>query len=359
MLYTYQGAAIPENWVHEWLVEMLVALLDAIDAGNEPAIWEACVPAARPELRRRTGIRDKRADLIAPLRAISIVERAAIRDAIASQNNIPAVLDGATPCPTVAAFPQQVREPLLKFFKAGFNLIGSLDVRHSHYQAVYDVSPLKVCPFCGTEIMMIPPPLSDDEDAPNQDLDHYLPVSIYPLAGSNLHNLVPMGSTCNSRFKKAKDIIRKADGTLRPVFDPFGPVASEISLAGSQFPPAVDNPEPVWQVTLAGGERADTWDAVWDIKRRLREDVISKRATRWLERAVRVADRRGARPANKAQLVQWVYDSLEDAIEERHEVHGAAQVAFFEFLQERLNTDGRERDFELFLLGLFDTALAA
>ncbi|MEA1940733.1 MAG: hypothetical protein U9P68_00655 [Pseudomonadota bacterium] len=359
MLYTYQGAAIPENWVHEWLVEMLTELLDAADAGNEPEEWKDCVPAAPPNLIRRRSVRDRRAALIAPLGALTVAERTALRDAIVAQNNIPAVLNGMTACPLVTAFPEAVRDPLVEYFKAGFNLLGSLEIRQNHYQAIFEVMPLPVCPFCGTEIMTIPPPLSEDEGAPNQDLDHYIPVSIYPLAGSNLHNLVPMGSTCNSRFKKAKDIIRKADGTLRAAFDPFGPAASVISLSGSEFPPAVDDPEAVWQVTLDGGDRADTWDAVWDIKRRLREDVISVRANRWLDRAVRVADRRGARPRNRAQLVQWVEDSLEDATEERYDVNGAAQVAFFEFLLERLNADGPEQDFELFLLGLFDTALAA
>ncbi|WP_440958650.1 hypothetical protein ACFELO_00660 [Oceanicaulis sp. LC35] len=358
MLYTYQGAAIPENWVHEWLVDMLTELLDAIDAGNEPAEWKDCVPVGRPNLVRRLSIRDTRADLIRPLSEISEAERSTLRDAIVAQNNIPAVLNGMTACPLVSEFPEAVRKPFIEYFKAGFNLIGSLDVRQSHYQAIFDSMPVPVCPFCGTEIMTIPRILSEDENAPNQDLDHYIPISLYPLAGSNLHNLVPMGSTCNSRFKKAQDIIRKADGRLRPAFDPFGPVASEISLAGSRFPAAVDAAAPDWQITLSGGDQANTWDAVWDIKRRLREDVISPKANRWLENAAKVSNRLGVRPRNKAELIQWLERSLEAAQDDQHEVYGAAKVAFWEFLLEQLNTDGPEQDFELFLLGLFDSALA-
>lgn len=288
-----------------------------------------------------------------------MAERALIREAIATQNNIPAVLDGATPCPLVTTFPQVLREPLIKYFKAGFNLIGSLDIRQSHYQAVYDVSPRNVCPFCGMETMKIPPQLSEDEDAPNQDLDHYLPISIYPLAGSNLKNLVPMGKDCNSTFKIAADLLRREDGVRRAAFDPFAAPFSSIDLAGSQLPGPIENPRPVWRVNLSGGDPSKTWDEVWKIKRRLKDDVYSVYANPWLINMASAATRRGIKPQDRNGLIALLLQSRDDAADEAQELNGAAKLAFFEFLLAKVVADDPGENLEEFLMALFEHAIAA
>ena len=83
-----------------------------------------------------------------------------------------------------------------------------------------------MCPFCGCEYF-------DAPGAPREDLDHYLPKSLYPFAAANLRNLVPMGMKCNERYKLAQDILRDAAGVRRRSFDPYAERQIKVILDNS------------------------------------------------------------------------------------------------------------------------------
>ncbi len=64
-------------------------------------------------------------------------------------------------------------------------------------------SKVKVCPYCNSAFI-----LNYQKDKNNKstaDLDHYYPRSRYPFFAVNLWNLIPVCSTCNSRFKAQYD----------------------------------------------------------------------------------------------------------------------------------------------------------
>jgi len=357
-LFTYDEAAIADNWVHDWLTAMLLGLLDAADEGAPPPTWRACIPPEKPELEARRSIRDRRAALIDPIGAEPQEGRDAIRLAVASHNNIPAVFDGAT-CPRKSELPEPVRELLVDYFRAGFKLLDPLGVRAQHYEQVFAANPSNVCPFCGSETMKIPPPLSEDPNAPNQDLDHYLAITLYPAAGSNLRNLVPMGSECNSRFKKALDVIRKPSGDRRTPFDPFGDGHGGISLAGSQIPGPIGNAAPVWTVNLEGGAAAETWDEVWDIRRRIKEDVLQSQYKDWLEEIAITARVWNSIPADRQGLVQLLERNLAAAGALEFHQNGKAKIAFIRFLLDELMAAGESADLENYMMSIFGILRAA
>jgi hypothetical protein len=133
-----------------------------------------------------------------------------------------------------------------------------------------------VCPFCGCEYF-------DAPGAPREDLDHYLPQSLYPFAAANLRNLVPMGMKCNERYKQAQDILRDAAGIRRRSFDPYADRQIKVTLDKSIPFGGADGQTPDWRIDFDPDcEECTTWDNVFHIRERIKRDVLDPSFRPWL-----------------------------------------------------------------------------
>lgn len=276
MLFCYSPAATAENWLHECLIAMITAALDAIDAGNKPTAWPQCIPPLyRDELKNRTALRGKIEAFAEAARQLATDERQAIREAIQKQNDFPANLSAKISCVPVDDLPSLVRKPAKDLGRAAFDLLTSLGVRDRHYEIIYKALPLRVCPFCGFEPF-------DAPGAPRHDLDHYILMSKYPFASANLKNLAPMGDRCNSAYKWQKDVLVDDAGAHRISFDPYGSKFASVSLAQSQlFGSEAFAPD--WIISVGQNDEAMTWDSVWRISERYRRDVLIPDVQGWLD----------------------------------------------------------------------------
>jgi len=146
---------------------------------------------------------------------------------------------------------------------------------------------IRVCPFCGLNKMK--PSGSINHNA----YDHYLPQRYYPFIGIQFNNLFPACHECNSDEKKDVDTLY--DGkTRRLVFYPYDtsydPDQLNVAINPKHlysvvdFKTLLDSIEWEFDITLAGAidERIKTWDSVFKIKRRFRENMLYYEDT-WFE----------------------------------------------------------------------------
>jgi hypothetical protein len=114
---------------------------------------------------------------------------------------------------------KEVLGPLMSFFYEGIFARAGVPppaageaklTRIAFLQAFWKTNPrLNVCPACDD-------PKPDTVDVtPTDDVDHFLPKSIYPFLALHPYNLVPICGTCNSSCKLAKDPLDHTDD------DPF------------------------------------------------------------------------------------------------------------------------------------------
>jgi hypothetical protein len=228
MLFGYSVAATAENWLHECLFEMVRSALTLMNAGGGAGNWPDCVPPAhKARLRNRATLRAKFESFCQAAKQVTQEERLQVLDALATQNNIPAVFDGTTVCLRNEDLPGAIRESTKDLFSIAFDILTGLKIRDRHYQIIYDRLPARVCPFCGIEPFEAP-------GLAREDLDHYLAISHYPFAGTNLRNLAPMGGKCNSAYKGVKDVLWDAAEHRRRCFDPYGAATAAVSLLNSR-----------------------------------------------------------------------------------------------------------------------------
>ena len=78
---------------------------------------------------------------------------------------------------------------------------------------------IRYCPYCNTETVgtaMLPGRIHVP------DIDHIFPKDNYPLLALSLYNLVPACNRCNSRFKKAQDMLKDWNGKgALPILHPY------------------------------------------------------------------------------------------------------------------------------------------
>ena len=78
---------------------------------------------------------------------------------------------------------------------------------------------VRYCPYCNAETVgtaMLPGRIHVP------DIDHIFPKDNYPLLALSLYNLVPACNRCNSRFKKAQDMLKDWNGKdALPVLHPY------------------------------------------------------------------------------------------------------------------------------------------
>lgn len=276
MLFNYPPEANDENWLHDCVTALVEGALEAIRDGAPVPAWPNCLPAPwRAQLERRTGVRDRYAALIQAAQVLTVAQLETALCAVSSQNNIPAVYDGVTECGDLSDLPAAFRQAALSLYKFAFKLLSDFGLRDAQYQKIYDHLPSKVCPFCGSEYF-------DAPGLPRHDLDHYIAISLYPFAGANLNNLVPMGDRCNSAYKKAENVLYNDAGGQRPAFDPYGTEVGALSLIGSQLFSPAGIQKPTWQIDLGANPASETWDDVWKIRVRFEKNVLDPSYEHWI-----------------------------------------------------------------------------
>ncbi|WP_196871466.1 hypothetical protein [Sphingobium sp. JAI105] len=264
---------------------MMLAGMDAIDAGRRPSAWPACLPPARRALlEQRTGLRSKLSSLLREYRRLSVAERPDVRAAILRQTELPNVFSDNAPCPTLASLPPSVRAPASALATYLFGQLSSLKegdgfLRDNQYGVIY-ASKIRFCPFCGLNYFRAP-------GAPRHALDHLLPISVYPFAAADLRNLPPACDECNSTYKRGIDILTGLGGLRRRCSDPYVGPTYRISLAGSEF--FKGNTVggfvlPRWDIAMIGDEqdRAETWNTVYQIKVRYARDILDADFLSWI-----------------------------------------------------------------------------
>ncbi len=276
MLNVYPIAATAENWVHDAVSGKVRTALEALNNGAAAPGWADNMHA---DLADRAALETRYNAFRKVAEGLSDRQRTKVLRALEDQNNIPAVFEGVAACPRIAAIPVKIRKPTADLFTAAFDALKSFKVRDRQYEAIFEGLPGKCCPFCGIEPFEAP-------GLAREDMDHYLPRSLYPFAGANLRNLAPMGGKCNRAYKQAVDVICDGTGQRRRCFDPYGQNRAEVSLLASRpFEGTGDGPFPLpaWQVDLLGdAESVATWDQVFQIRRRY-EGKVTAHFREWME----------------------------------------------------------------------------
>lgn len=324
MLFSYPIEALGYNWLNALAVQLMLAGMNAIDEGGQPAAWPGCLPEDRRDiLMRRTGLRSKLACLLEKYSQLSVAERPDVRDAIVRQTDLPNIFNDDAPCPTIDSLPQSIRESagaLAEYLFGQLTTIKEGDdfLRDNHYKAIY-ARNIRICPFCGLNYFRAP-------QAPRHALDHLLPISRYPFAAADFRNLPPACDECNSTYKRAIDVLIGNDGLRRRCCDPYVGPTYRITLEGSEFFNGTEiggYTLPRWNINIVGQEldRADTWNAVYQIKIRYTRDILDADFLSWIANYSRWFIREKGRDhdaaAVAAELPRYIEGVVQDGYADR------------------------------------------
>lgn len=309
MLYCYSLSATQENWLHESLCAMLRTIHESIRAGVEPFRWPDIIPhERRTVLERRRGLKSRLEAYRDGLRVLSSEDRDKVLATVEAQNRIPELLRGTAECESVSSLPDAMRTPICDLFRFAFDLLGDLGIRDRQYARLYPEMPDALCPFCGCEYF-------DAPTAPREALDHYLAVALYPFAGANLRNLVPMGPKCNSKYKLAQDILRSPSGQRRRSPDPYACTEIVISLSNSEPFGGSSRQLPMWVIELQpDSEHAATWEQVFHIRERYRRDVLDPSYPGWLREFRSWCRGRTETPKTQKELIEVIDRYVENKL---------------------------------------------
>lgn len=324
MLFSYPVQALGQNWLNDLAVGMVLAGMDAIDAGARPISWPECLPEARRNvLQQRTGLRAKLKSFLEGYSALTVGDRAIVRSVIERQTALPNVYNDNEPCPTIDALPQSIRALASALATYLFDQLSAIKegdgfLRDNQYKAIYATN-IRICPFCGLNYFRAP-------GAPRHALDHLLPISIYPFAAADLRNLPPACDECNSTYKRAIDILTGTDGLRRRCCDPYFGPTYRITLDGSEFFTGNEISGfalPKWNINLVGQEqdRAGTWDAVYQVKARYTRDILDADFLSWIGHYSRWFIREKGRDhdaaAVAAELPRYIEGVIQDGYTDR------------------------------------------
>jgi hypothetical protein len=146
-----------------------------------------------------------------------------------------------------------------------------------HYRKFRSINAI-VCPFCGIE------DYPDKKSGSRASYDHYLARALYPFAGVNFENLVPMCKGCNEwPNKHHNDILftSKKRGKRRQVFFPYGDKSGIKVKVACVTKPSLEKKAGKWQVTLEpvnakDSEKVKTWSRVFRLSPRLEARLEEK-----------------------------------------------------------------------------------
>lgn len=289
MLYPYPRPEEPLNWLHRRLLTMLQIAHDGVQRDILLPDWKKLLAEDENRLVSRNGLRDRIKDYADGLRRLSKEELERVRRAINEQNRFEELLRGASDCDRLQDLPESIHSTIKNLFDYAFDLIKELEIRDAHYEHIYENLQACVCPFCGMEDFEAPRSYRDDASLAAEDLDHYLPKSIYPFAAANLINLLPMGMKCNERYKGAEDLLRK-EGKRRISHSPYDPPAIIISLLNSSLFARPDPRYghsatlPEWKIRFSPDtEETETWCEIFHIRQRYETTVLDANYRTWIE----------------------------------------------------------------------------
>lgn len=339
MLFCYSPDALQDNWLHEVLTETLQAGMDRIDQGLQVVAWPKNIPLDRRDaLSSRTGLRDRLIEFFEAYDALALVGRVAVRNAMTSQNSFPDLFNGEFPCARLSDLPETVRLPIKNMFQFAFDLLTPIGLRDIHYKKLYEKVPARICPFCGVENLEAPV-------LPREDFDHYLPISSYPFAGSNLRNLSPMGARCNKSFKLKLDVtIDDNTGLKRRCSDPYNGPSFEVSLTNSQpFEGDVIDylPCPAWKIDFMGAdaEAAATWNSVFRISDRYKNSHLNPDFRGWIAHFAEWCRVLKVPVTNNVELQAALKQYTDATIQEGFADRAFLKRAVFTMLRERCSDD--------------------
>ncbi|MCF3630149.1 hypothetical protein RJ527_02740 [Thalassospiraceae bacterium LMO-SO8] len=347
MLFSYPANALASNWLNSTVIDVLIAGMDAIDAGGAPVEWPTCLPnARRTVLRRRTGLRRKLEEFWELYAELNDQEKATVREAIARQTDLPGIYSNHTPCPSLSGLPLNIRPKVRKLFDYLYDQLGEIKegeecLRDIQYRAIY-LSGIRICPFCGLNYFRAP-------NAPRHALDHLLDKPRYPFSAADLRNLPPTCHECNSTYKHTTDIIHKADGSRRRCSDPYsGPVFS-ISLAASEFFSGNEIGGwrlPRWEVELVGpgNEQAETWDTVYQIKTRYCRDILDADFLSWIQHFSNWYSRKFGKGTSSAQVADRLPRYIDSVIQDGFADRAFLKAEAFRFVHESCDAPGLGED---------------
>lgn len=279
MIFTYPiESARENNWLHDTVLQIITLIHSTVDSGVNVLEWPNIIPEPyRNQLQRKYGLRERFIAYITELKNYESTQRDEILEIILSSNHIEDILSNKYSCKTILDIPNNLRKPLESIFEFSFSLLKSLGVRRIFYSKIYQSIDGKVCPFCGCEYFE-----SDKEEAPHEALDHYLAFDIYPFAGANLYNLVPMGYKCNTLYKKTKNIILDDHNNPRKALFPYKDFKIEINLDNS-LPFKGNKKAPLWDIQFVpDAEEVRTWNEVFEIKSRYARDILDVNFNHWI-----------------------------------------------------------------------------
>ena len=280
MFVGYPAQALVHNWLHR-VIWLIVARVhgDVRSGRRRGRSWQNLLPKRhRSELLRRTGLKDLVFEYRRAFAGLAAAEQAAVHRALVDQNRFFDAFSGAVACPRCSDLPLAIREPARDLFKFAFGLLTPLGPRDKHYSAIYNSLKHKLCPFCGI----------DSLDSPNrnnrrEDDDHYLPKSEYPFAAVNLRNVVPACRKCND-YKGRNDPIFAAGQRFRAL-DPYSHAGFTVRLENSLPLGSVRPDLPEWQINFdPPTPEAETWDRVYGLRGRLRENILDQDYSVWIGR---------------------------------------------------------------------------
>lgn len=314
MLFGYPAPARDDNWFHECIYDALHEIHRLADAKQAYPKWPAILPGVhQAALVSRAKLDDLFKAYDGALRGLTKANRALVLHALVAQNRVSDLLSNvsnAEKCIRFEQLPKTVQGPVAKLFEFAYTLLDPLQVRSRHYLAIHAAMHTRirahVCPFCGVHHFCSP---SSGEEA----MDHYLARSIYPFVAVNLSNLVPMCHECNSGYKRQSDMIRSVDGKWRMAFDPYNHAKIEVRLDQSVPFGGRGGNVPEWKIEfLPKTSEVETWDEVFKISLRYRNDLLDEEYEMWIDmfRDV-VIDR--VTPYSDQKLIQallWYEDTL-------------------------------------------------
>ena len=264
---------------------MVSEVLRARSEDVAASTWKALIPAAHKlELHRRHGLRSRYVKLKEASLTLTPEDARQSLLAVTSDTFYQSVLSGAVAYEASFVVTVPFAVALKDLLGFAFLLLRELrnapgDLRtfgDDLYARAYEAMPEHICPFFGLSAFGAPHP-----DMPREALDHYLSISTYPLFGSYLPNLVPMCHPCNSSFKLAADMLTADDGTSRVCVDPHGTQTAKVSLLNSK--PFGNGPLPLWEIEFDPASDAfETWDQVFQIRFRYRENALNENFNGWL-----------------------------------------------------------------------------
>lgn len=288
MLFHFPPNPDESNWFQVFLVDLVTEVLRAKSIGATPKKYKDLLPAMHAAvLRTRSGLRSRYEALNEAAKGLSVAQAQQALALVSSANYYKDVLSGVSSYRPPLGMTDEFKEGLESLFEFAFGLLGELkglpadglSIRDGLYSRAYHAMPGHFCPFCGIDRFDAPHP-----DMPRHALDHYLAISLYPIFGAHLPNLVPMCGRCNSSFKLAVDMLKADDGAARRCIDPYGGQAAKVSLLNSKpFGGGPSGQLPQWVIDFEPAiDEFETWDRVFGIRLRYKESLLDAEYEAWL-----------------------------------------------------------------------------